>query len=324
VAFVRAAPMPVVDLSLIRHEVLLPRVLGDHHLIGCLGAEHFLERGFRHFAWFSTLEDAVTRLRLRGFNETLVRAGFQSECWVFRLRPGARQDEWTAKRQFLEQRLRTIPKPAAVFCFRDADAANVLDACAKAELAVPEEVAILGTDNNLLVCESVRVPLSSVNHDLEGLGYEGAALLHRLMRGGRAPTPPKLIPPRGITVRRSTDVLAVNHEPTRRALQFLQENYRRRIGAEEAATASGLSRRQLEQAFREHLGRSISDQLAFVRLLRAKELLARSTLSAADVAAQAGFNTPQYFNNVFRAATGLTPRRFRLRHQAGEMGVNPG
>jgi LacI family transcriptional regulator len=317
VDFVRTAGRPVVDLSLIREEVALPRVVGAHHLIGSLGAEHFLERGFRHFAWFSTLEDAVTRLRLRGFNENLGRSGFVSEQWVFQLRPGAHRDEWRAKCEFLEHRLKAIPKPAAVFCFRDADAANVLDACAQAGLAVPEQVAILGTDNNELICESLRVPLSSVNHDLEGLGYEGAALLHRLMHGGCPPKRPKLVPPKGITVRRSTEMLAVNHAPTRRALQFLQENYRRRIGAEEAAEASGLSRRQLERAFREHLGRSVSDQLAFVRLLRAKELLARSSLSVTDVSAQAGFNTPQYFNNVFRKATGLTPRRFRLQHRAG-------
>ncbi len=317
VAFVRAARVPVVDLSVIRQEVVLPRVVGDHYLIGCLGAEHFLERGFRHFAWVSTLDDAVTRLRLRGFEETLAKAGFTTESWILQLQAGARGDEWSAKCEFLERGLKAIPKPAAIFCFRDADAASVLDVCADAELAVPEEVAILGADNNVLICESVRVPLSSVNHDLEGLGYEGAALLHRLMQGQRAPKRPKVIPPKGITVRRSTDVLAINHEPTRRALQFLQENYSRQIGAEEAAAASGLSRRQLERAFREHLGRSVSDQLAFVRLLRAKELLTRSDLPAADVAAQAGFNTPQYFNNVFRQATGLTPRRFRLQFQAG-------
>jgi len=228
---------------------------------------------------------------------------------------GAPCDEWAAKCDFLEHRLRAIPKPAGVFAFRDADAANVLDACDDARLAVPEEIAILGADNNEMICETLRVPLSSINHDLEGLGYEGAALLQSLMQGQRAPKRPKLVPPKGITVRRSTEVLAIHHEPTRRGLQFLQENYRRPTGAEDGARASGLTRRKLELAFREHLGRSISDQLTALRILRAKELLMRTSLRVADVAAQTGFNTPQYFNNVFRRSCGLTPRRFRLRHR---------
>jgi LacI family transcriptional regulator len=312
VDFVKAARVPVVDLSIIREDVALPRVVGAQHAIGCLGAEHFLERGFRHFAWFSTLDDAVTRLRLRGFAETLARTGLSTDCWIFQLPRHSHCDEWSAKCDFLEKRLRAAAKPTAVFCFRDADAANVLDACADAGLAVPEEIAILGADNNRLICESVRVPLSSVNHDLDGLGYAGAALLDRLMRGGQAPQQPKLIHPKGITVRQSTDVLAINHEPTRRAIQFLQEHYRRCIGAEEAAAASGLPRRRLELCFKEHLGRSIRSHLAILRLVRAKELLLNTTYSVTDVAAQTGFNTPQYFNLFFRHATGMTPRRFRL------------
>jgi LacI family transcriptional regulator, galactose operon repressor len=315
IEFIRTARVPVVDLSVIREDIAVPRVAGDHYLIGALAAEHFIERGFRHFAWFSVFTDGVARLRLNGFQETLARIGATCDSWFFDSQPDKRRDEWTDKCAFLEHRLKLIPKPAAVFAFCDIDAANVLDACANAGLAVPEEVAILGTDNNELICESVRVPLSSVNHDLEGVGYEGAALLHRLMQGARAPKSLKLIPPKAITVRQSTEVLAVNHEPTRRAIQFLQENYRKRIGAEDVAAICGMSRRKLDQSFHQHVGRSISDQLAALRIIRAKELLLRTDLSAADVAAETGFNTPQYFNNVFSRATGLTPRSFRLKHE---------
>jgi len=316
VHFVRAAGVPTVDLSLSREDVPLPRVVGDHYLIGRVGAEHFLERGFRHFAWFSTIDDATASLRLRGFNETLAQAGFSAESWIFQPRPRSRRDEWTLKCEFLQRRLESIPKPAAVFAYNDADAANVLDAADNARLAVPEEIALLGVDNNEMICESVRVPLSSVNHDMERIGSEGAALLDRLMQGAPAPKHRKILPPKGITTRQSTEVLAVNHEPTRRALQVLHAYYQRRNSTGEAAVASGLSRRQLERAFRKHLGRSVSDYLAALRLARAKELLIRTSLPVADVAAQTGFNTHQYFNNVFRQAVGRTPRRFRLQHQA--------
>jgi LacI family transcriptional regulator len=313
--FVLAARVPVVDLSVIREDVPLPRVVGDHRLVGCLAAEHFLERGFRHFAWFSTMDDAVSRLRLAGFRQTLASAGFTCENWIFQRHPLERRNEWAGKCAFLERRLKAMPKPAAVFAFHDADASNVLDACTDAALAVPEEVAILGTDNNELICESARVPLSSVNHDLEGVGYEGAALLHRLMQGGRPPKRPRLIEPKGVTTRRSTDVLAINHQPARQALQSLRENYQKRTVIEDAVAASGLSRRNLERAFRQHVGRSLSEQLATLRLSRAKDFLLQTKLSATDIAAQVGFTTPQYFSNTFHKAFGVTPRRFRLRHQ---------
>jgi LacI family transcriptional regulator len=313
--FVLAARVPVVDLSVIREDVPLPRVVGDHRLVGCLAAEHFLERGFRHFAWFSTMDDAVSRLRLAGFRQTLASAGFTCENWIFQRHPLERRNEWAGKCAFLERRLKAMPKPAAVFAFHDADASNVLDACTDAALAVPEEVAILGTDNNELICESARVPLSSVNHDLEGVGYEGAALLHRLMQGGRRPKRPRLIEPKGVTTRRSTDVLAINHQPARQALQSLRENYQKRTVIEDAVAASGLSRRNLERAFRQHVGRSLSEQLATLRLSRAKDFLLQTKLSATDIAAQVGFTTPQYFSNTFHKAFGVTPRRFRLRHQ---------
>lgn len=136
------------------------------------------------------------------------------------------------------------------------------------------------------------------------------------MHGARSPKCVKLIPPRGIVVRRSTDVLAIHHGPTRRALQLLQENYRRRITPEETAASCGMTRRRLDQSFRQHLGRSFSAQHALLRLTRAKELLLDTPMTAADVAAETGFNTPQYFNECFREATGLTPRKFRLQHKA--------
>jgi LacI family transcriptional regulator len=318
VEFVLSAGVPVVDLSLIRADIAVPRVVGDHFLIGRLGAEHFLERGFRHFAWFSTTDDGVTLLRWRGFSETLAHFGFSADRWIFAQPARKRTDEWAAKRHFLERRLAAAPKPLAVCTFRDADAANVLDACGTAGLPVPDEVAILGSDNNALICETVRVPLSSINHDLDRLGFEGAALLERLMKGKPPPRRTLLVAPRGITVRQSSEVLALPHGPTRQAMEYLLKHYSRSVDLDAAALAGGVSRRNMERAFREYLGHSMCAELARIRLNRAKALLRETRLSMTDVAARAGYNTPQYFNNVFRCATGQTPRRFRQRlNQSG-------
>lgn len=316
VQFVSSAGVPRVDLSIIRGDIAIPRVAGDNHLIGRLAGEHFLERGFRHFCSFSSIGDALSDLRLLGFHETVTRAGFFCERWVFQQPADPGVDDWTAKRAFLVNRLLGIAKPAAVFAFCDADAASVLDACDQAGLAVPEEIAVMGVDNNELICNSLRVPLSSVNQDFEEIGYVGALLLDRLMAGEPAPQHPILVPPKGVTIRRSTDIFVVGDEQMRRALQFLGANYRRRIGASEAAAACGMSRKKLDSTFREHLGSTVNDYLLSLRLVRAKELLRQSDLPAADVAAQAGFNTPQYFNTFFRKATGMTPGRFRACHRA--------
>lgn len=310
-AFVQRAKVPTVDLSVIRPDIRVPRVSGDHLAIGQTAGELFLERGFQHFAWFSTQDDPASQLRQQGFFASVNAQAVTAERWVFPLRARRRRDEWTVKSEWLIERLRAIPKPAAVFAFHDGEAANVLDACMLGGINVPEEVAILGVDNNPVICESVRVHLSSVNHDLEGLGYAGAALLDKLMRGEPAPPLPILIPPKGVTERRSTDALAVKHAAVRRALEFMRANYPRLIGPEDAAQAAGMARAPLELEFRKWFHHSMREELARIRLQRAKEFLLGTSLPMADVAARCGFNTAQYFNNVFRQETGFTPLNYR-------------
>ena len=311
VDFVRKSNVPTVDLSVIRSELKVPRVSGDHFAIGQAAGELFLERGFQHFAWFSAFDDPASVLRRDGFFEAVKSQSITARSWVFPPVVKKNQDEWTVKSDWLIRNLRAIPKPAAIFAFHDAEAANVLDACLSGGIDVPEEVSILGVDNNPVICESVRVHLSSVNHDLEGLGYAGASLLHDLMRGGEPPAEPILIPPRGVTERRSTDALAVKNESVRRALEFLRSNFPRLIGPEDAAEAAGVPRAQLETEFRKLVHHSMRRELARIRLQRAKEFLLNTELPVADVAARSGFNTAQYFNNVFHRETGLTPLSYR-------------
>ncbi len=310
--FARRARVPVVDLTLIREDIPLPRVVGDQQAIGRQGAEHFLERGFRYFAWCASDDRPPYDLRRCGFMDEIARHGLECEAWIWKPRGKQRADPWGAKRRWLADRLRVIPKPAAVFAFNDYEAANVLDACLAAKLLVPDDVAILGVDNNEMICDCLHVPLSSVHHDMDRLGYEGAALLHRLMQGQAAPKKPLLVPPRGVITRRSTEVLAINHAPCRQALKFIHENIARNIGVADVAKASGIPRRSLEEAFRKNLGRSIRGETVRARLAKVKDLLLHSNLTVADIAAHAGFKTPQYLNLVFRRSTGVTPRKFRV------------
>ena len=309
--FVATAKVPVVDISLNRQDLAFPRVVGDHYLIGKKAAEHFLERGFRHFAWHAEENNVVSRLRWQGFSDTLALENATCQSWVWKPALHHRSDQWLAKSHWLAQKLLASKKPIAVFAFCDAEAANVLDACLQSNLSVPDEVAIMGVDNNDVICECLQVPLSSVFHDLERVGYESAALLDRILRGEAVPSQPILIPPKGVVARRSTDVLAVHHEPSRKALKFLRENFRSRIGVGDAVKASGIPRRSLDKAFRQEMGRSIIEELTRIRINHSKELLSHSEISIAEIAAASGFNTPQYFNRIFHGLTGMTPRKYR-------------
>ena len=311
--FVRSAAVrgiPVVDIYMIHPEVALPRVVGDNLAVGRLAAEHFVERGWKRFVWFSRVHHHVAQLRLAGFESALKEHDF-------RVRPllGKRcslRQQWGTMHANLVEALLSAPKPLAAFAFNDFDAALVIDACRAAGCRVPDEVAVLGVDNNDLVVNSLHVPLSSVRLDLDRIGYEGCALLDALMRGEPAPkNPVRLIPPRGIAVRVSTDTFAVNHPTVREALRFIQDHLKRSLGVDEIAAAVGVPRRTLEEAFRTELRQSIHEMVMHLRTRHARDLLLTTETAIQDIAAQTGFCHASHLNRVFKKRYGLPPRAFR-------------
>ena len=311
--FVRSAAVrgiPVVDIYIIHPEVALPRVVGDNPAIGRLAAEHFIERGWKHFCWFSRVNHHVAQLRLSGFASVIREHGLS-------VRPLLKQScsshqQWVMMHAKLIKALLAAPKPLAVFAFNDFDAALVIDACRAAGCRVPEDVAVLGVDNNELVVNSHHVPLSSVRLDLERIGYEGCALLDALMGG--EPAPPefvRLIPPQGIAVRVSTDTFAVNHPTVREALRFIQDHLQRSLGVDEIAAAVGVSRRTLEETFRKELRQGVHEMLMHLRTRHARDLLLTTQRAIQDIAAQTGFCHASHLNRVFKKCYGLSPRKYR-------------
>ena len=143
-----------------------------------------------------------------------------------------------------------MPKPLAVFGYNDCVAADIIDACDDAGLFVPEAVAVMGVDNDLILCECVRVPLSSVCHDREGMAYQAAALLDRLMAGRKPPNEVIRLPPTGLVTRRSTDIVAVDNLQVARALRFMQKQYTNPLlGVDAVVTATNLSRPSVGESF---------------------------------------------------------------------------
>lgn len=307
-----ARGIPVVDLSVCHPEIRMPRVVGDHAAIGALAADHFAEHRFRHVALFTKDWTHTEELRFGGFRRRWRGEAPLELCWR-KAAPGNRYDDWGALIRWLAARLAAAPRPLAVFAFNDADAARVLVAAQAAGLSIPEEVAILGVDDESIIVENQSVPLSSVRHDLAGAGREAAALLDRLMDGEPPPRRPVLVPPLGIAVRRSTDVIAVSSPVVRRALSLVAEHLADAYGASELAADLGISRATLNRIFAAELESSPSAEFLRQRIARARLLLSTTDYPMKAVAASCGFCDSAHLANVFRRETGVTPSDYRGR-----------
>jgi LacI family transcriptional regulator len=312
--FILANPAPAVEISLVRADIDLPRVEADNHLIGRLAAGHFVERGFRHFLWVPFQNDVPNRERRDGFHQGLSEAG--ASMWELPTRhweigPNGSQD-WAARRRIVSEELARLPKPLAVFCYNDCVAADIIAACDQAGIVVPDQVAVLGVDNDAMLCESINTPLSSVRHDLEGLAYEAAALLDHLMDGGQPPAELKRVPPKGIAARRSTDILAVGDLKVARALRFIWDQFATSaLSVDDVAAAVGVNRRVLEKAFRRELGRGVNQELASTRLRAVAQRLTSSEDSVTDIAVKTGYTRPNHLFRTFREHFGMSPRQYR-------------
>lgn len=299
--------IPVVDLTMSRPDIKIPRVTSDHVGIGRLAAEHFAERNFRNIAWFSTGWGNVHALRYSGFAKNI-----RAEKWIFEeTLPKASYSDWGSFIRWISKKLKAAPKPLAALTYDEVDASRLLDAAERIGISVPEELAILSVGNDPIICENQSVPLSSIDQNLETGGYEAAALLDRLMNGEAAPKAPVLIPPNGICLRRSTDIIASSDPIVKKTLDYIAANLARPFGAAQIADALGISRNILDKRFHADLNRSIGDEIRRQRLAMAKLLLRNSDASVAEIAKRTGFCTPSHLTNTFRDATGTTPRTWR-------------
>lgn len=311
--FVKLARKPTVDFSYRRPHLKFPRVLEDHAHAAQLVAEHFITRGLTHFAFYSEIDNWSFEERGQGFREALKQAGY--DCtWLKWHESGVEcrgRNEWRLKRQWLIAQLRKLPKPLGVFAANDEQALDVLEACESGGLTVPEEVSIVGAENNLLAPDAMHTPISSVDTNLELLGYRGAELLERLMHGAKPPTVPIRVPAAGLVVRRSSDLLAVNHKGLASSLQFIWQHAHEPITVRDLVAVAAMSRRGLHKAFVEQLGRTPGQEILRVRIERAKKLLAESDHKVETLASLCGYRSANSFCVAFKHATGMSPKQYR-------------
>lgn len=302
VHFIHEANVPVVDISSWRYDIEVPRVTANNYNIGEVAAEHFLEMGHHNFAWFALSLNPVGKARFDGFRDSLKDAGFE----LTRLDKSRAQDGPT-----IMERLIKLPKPCALFCKSDYDAAWICDLCYSANLKIPEQVAVLGVDNNELICQNQPIPLSSINHNLERIGYEGAAKLERLMNGEVGVENATLIKPDGVTIRRSTNALVVTDPLISDTLEYLEKNLHRPISTDDIAEAFGTTRKKIETRFRQQLHSTIRDKLIRMRIEKSKAMLKEGNKPIEDIAALTGFCHASHFSNTFKKLTGMAPTNYK-------------
>lgn len=311
-----ALGIPIVDMagSLARHGV--PLVHADDVAIGRAGAAYLLDRNFRHFAFVEYLaanSASWSGQRRTGFADTVAARGFR--CDVHQLQfpaPGSGGPAvWERQQRGLVEWIRSLPKPVGVMTSTDLLGQQFLESCQRAGVVVPEQVAVIGADNDELICDVCSPPLTSVIIDDFRRGYEAAAVLDRLMAGGRPPSEPILIEPAGIVSRASTDILAIDDPVLARALRFIRDHATEGADMAQLLRAVPVSRSVLERRFRKVLGRSINDEFVRTRLNRAIELLQSTEMEPKAIALRAGFGAASYMGAVFRAKLGRTPGSYR-------------
>ena len=306
--------LPVVDVSAARTVPELPFVETDDVMIAQMAADHLLERGFNHYAFCGDERYKWSIWREEEFVRIVTGKGHG--CPVYRHHPegGKAPSNMAEEERQLSNWVKQLPKPIGIMACYDLRGQQLLEVCRRMGIAVPDEVAVIGVDNDELLCNLADPPLSSIIPDTHRTGYEAARILDRLMSGKKCATREVRVAPLGIVTRQSTDVLAIADTDISQAVRFIRQHACDGIKVEDVLNAVPLSRRVLENRFKKLLGRTPHDEILRMQFQRVVQLLTESSLPLAKVAEQAGFQHAEYLSVAFKRRFGVPPSRYRQEH----------
>ncbi|TLD68836.1 helix-turn-helix domain-containing protein [Phragmitibacter flavus] len=310
-----ATGLPVVELRTTSLKHGFPFVGMDNRQMGERVAGHLRSRGFQRFAGYLDPSERYFLERMERFVEVVNEEGFG--CPVFEAFSPSREMTWDEHQRALADWLVALEKPVGVFACSDQLGFWLLDAARRAGILVPEQVAVVGAENDSTLCETAWPPLSSVQFRGQAVGFAAAELLAEWMKSGKKEAPRMSVglPTGDIVVRQSSEIVAVEDEQLARALFFIREHAAEGIGVKEVARAACLSRSVLERRMMSVLGRSPGEEINRVKFRLVENLLAQSDLTLAAIAERAGFEHPQYMAEAFKRRSGMTPGEFRKRRK---------
>ncbi len=311
--------IPVVDVAGGRDLANGCWVATNHQRLIELGVEHLLRRGFRRMAYCGDARFDWSNLRQKLFREYARQHGL--ELHVYRTAGRSRAaPSWKRVSASLQDWVRSLPKPIGILTSHDLRGQQLLDACRIAEVSVPEQVAVLGIDNDEIVCNLCKPRLTSIVPNAFRSGYVAAQLLDDMLSKRLKKPIGVEIDPERIERRQSTDVLVFDDKVVRDAMQIIRRHACDGLKVVDVVRRMGVSRRTLDAHFTEALGRTPHDELLRLRLDRVKELLLETSLSVASVARRAGFEREEYMNVAFKRTFGVTPGTYR-RNRGGGPGL---
>jgi LacI family transcriptional regulator len=310
-----ASGLPIVAVELTTSQLAdrrlvhrVSQIRSDSHRAGRIAAEHLLDCGLTSLAFCGYRGRNWSERRQEGFCERLREAGLSYEVYQS---PRGRALPWHREQPRVIAWVRSLTKPVGIMACNDNRGWQLIEACIQAGLRVPDDVAVVGVDEDQLLCEMASPPLSSVALNLERAGYQAAELLDGLMTG-RIKQPRQInIDAMFVTPRRSTDILAVEDRHVAAAARFVRDHFRQAITVDDVVAQAGCSRRGLEIRFQRCLGRSIRQEIQRARLAWSKRLATETNLSVEKIAAAAGFSGLSYLSQVFRRELGMTLSEYR-------------
>jgi LacI family transcriptional regulator len=289
----------------------IPYLYTNNKAIATLSADHLLDRGFKHFAYCGYAKSPIngwSQERQDAFEGYLRRRA--TSCAIFDRIPQSNHN-WATLQRSMGEWLRKLPKPLGVMAANDNRGRQVLETCRAYDIAVPDEVAVVGVDNDELLCRLSSPPLSSVEQGAKGLGYAAAALLDQMIQGRSSRKRQYVFDPTTVVTRQSTDILAIDDPKVAQAMAFIREHSSEGIKVPQVVNAVAISRSGLESRFSSALGYSIHTAIGHTKLERVRRLVSETELPLKQIAAEGGFKSVQHMTTLFVRTFGQTPGRYR-------------
>jgi len=274
--------------------------------IGKIASDYFINLGFKNFAYCGFDNLIWSQKRFQSFKNNLESKSFNK---IFNF-SGFNHKEAISERLAIASWIKTLPKPVSVFACNDDRGIQILEACKISNIKVPEEVAVLGVDNDQLMCDLSSPPLSSINLEFEKVGFEAAKLLDEKIAGNKNNSN-IVVEPQGIHIRQSTDIIAVEDKEVANALVFIRNNYRKQLQVQDVVLSTNLSRRTLELRFKAALKKSITQEINRLRIEYAKKRICNSSEPIYKIANELKFTDVEHFARFFKKMTSITPKQFR-------------
>lgn len=319
----RATGVPTIDLRGALADTGVPLVGLDSHAAARLAFQHLRERGFRNLAFCGVQPGEYRFLDQRGAE--FERLAAESGCWFSKFpsqKGGKATRTWDEEQRQMADWVTQMQRPVGILACHDDRGHELLNACREAEIAVPDDVAVIGIDNDEVLCELSDPPLSSVDSNTAQIGYRAAALLDEMMAGQTTLSGTILVEPTGVVLRRSTDALAIDDREVAAAMRFIREHACDGINVDDVLQRTPLSRSTLDRRFAKVFGHSPSDEIVRLRIERVKQLLVETDYPLAHVANLGGFEHSEHMGALFRRKTGQTPGEYRNDRRAAQ-GFSP-